>query len=205
MTAPHLAFHVEEQSMEAFLRAWLPRFYPESFSFDVHPYRGKQNLLKNLGNRLKGYAEWMPPEYRVVVVVDRDDDCCESLKSELEEACAHAGLDSRPIASPDDWQVVTRIAIEELEAWYFGNWQAVCAAYPNVSLNIPRRSSYRNPDAIKGGTWEAFERVMQKHGYFKQGLAKVEAATEIGKHFDPAACNSPSFILFRDAIIEAVA
>jgi len=48
------------------------------------------------------------------------------------------------------WQVVNRIAIEELEAWYFGNWPAVVATYPNVPENIPGKAPYRNPDAIAG-------------------------------------------------------
>ncbi len=33
-----------------------------------------------------------------------------------------------------------------------------------------------DPDAIPGGTWEAFERVLQRSGYFQTGLRKLEAA-----------------------------
>lgn len=35
-------------------------------------------------------------------------------------------------------------------------------AYPKVKANIPSQAKYRSPDAIKGGTWEAFERVMKR-------------------------------------------
>ena len=189
--------------MEAFLRGWLPRFLPETCTFGIYAYSGKNALLRKLGNRLQGYAAWMPAEYRIVVVVDRDNDDCHELKSRLENICAGAGLRSRSVNGSSAWQVVTRIAIEELEAWYFGDWQAVQSAYPDVSPNIPSQAPYRDPDAIAGGTWEKFERVLQRHGYFRQGLAKVQAATEIGKHIVPQNTRSHSFSVFRDAISEA--
>ncbi len=205
MPAWHFEFHVEEVSVEAFLGAWLPRFLPEDCSFGIYPYPGKDALLRRIGDRLRGYATWMPAGYRIVVVVDRNGDECEELKSRLEQSCESAGLRSRRVAGGAGWQVVTRIAIEELEAWYFGDWPAVREAYPSVSVNIPGRAAYRDPDAITGGTWEAFERILQKHGYFRQGLLKVTAATDIGRHIDPARNRSRSFAVFRDAIAEAAA
>ena len=179
MPASHLEFLVEEPSMEAFLDAWLPRFLPQHCTFEIFPHRGKHALLSRLGNRLRGYANWMPPEYRIVVVVDRDSDNCEELKLRLEQICENVGLRSRRAAGGPEWQVVTRIVIEELEAWYFGDWPAVRAAYPRVPAQIPDRAARQNPDAIRGGTWEAFERVLQRCGHFRQGLAKVRAATEL--------------------------
>lgn len=202
MPAPYFEFHVEEPSMEAFLSACLPGMLPQNCTFEIHPYQGKDALLRKIGNRLRGYAR-MPDEYRIVVIVDLDGDECVDLKFRLEDMCGRAGLRSRRAAAGPDWQVVTRIAIEELEAWYFGDWQAVCTAYPRVSPNVPGQARYRNPDGITGGTWEAFERILQKHGYFKRGLAKVQAATAIGRHIDPARNRSHSFAVFRDAITEA--
>lgn len=161
--------------------------------------------MRKIGNRLRGYSKWMPDNCRVVVVVDRDGDACKDLKSTLEDVCKSVGLRSRRAAGGADWQVVTRIAIEELEAWYFGDWQAVCTAFPRVSPSISSQARYRDPDAITGGTWEAFERVLQKHGYFRQGLSKVQAATAIGKHIDPARNRSHSFVVFCDTLAEAVA
>ena len=205
MPASHFEFHVEELSMEAFLVACLPSILPADCTFKIHPYQGKDALLRKIGDRLRGYATWMPPEYRIVVIVDRDRDQCEELKARLEEICESAGLQSRRAAGGPDWQVATRIAIEELEAWYFGDWQAVRQAYPRVSPNIPRKAPYRDPDAIAGGTWEAFERVLQRRGYFEQGMARVQAAAAIGRHIDPARNRSRSFAAFRDAIAEAAA
>ena len=69
-------------------------------------------------------------------------------------------------------QLVNRVVIEELEAWYFGDWEAVRSAYPRVSPTVPNQSRYRNPDSVQGGTWEAFERILKGHGYFRTGLTQ---------------------------------
>jgi hypothetical protein len=113
------------------------------------------------------------------------------------------GLRTRSRGGPARWQLVNRIAIEELEAWYFGDWEAVRAAYPRVAETVPRRQGFRDPDAVAGGTWEAFERVMQRHGYFEGGLAKIEAARTIGAHVDPTRNRSASFAVLWRAIGEA--
>ena len=105
-------------------------------------------------------------------------------------------------AQSGDWQLVNRIVVEELEAWYFGDWDAVCAAYPRVNPTVPNRSQYRDPDDIRGGTWEAFERILKRSGYFKTGLRKVEAARAVGTHFEPKRNRSRSFGQLCDAITE---
>lgn len=191
--------------MEAFLRALLPRLLPRDRTFEVHPFQGKADLLGKLQARLRGYERWLPSDWRIVVVVDRDDEDCAILKERLESMAAAAGLRTRSRAQRQRWQLVSRIAIEELEAWYFGDWPAVCSAYPRVSPTIPSQAAYRDSDAIRGGTWEAFERVLQRHGYCKTGLPKVEAARTIGTLLDPGRSRSRSFAMFRDVIAEAVA
>jgi len=45
----------------------------------------------------------------------------------------------------------------------------------------------------------------QVHQAFESGLRKAEAAQAIGKHLNPKINISPSFISFREAIIDAVA
>ena len=189
--------------MEAFLRALLPRVLPPCRTFQVHAFQGKPDLLGKLQDRLRAYADWLPRDWRIVVVVDRDNDDCLVLKAQLEGAAAAAGLRTRAGRRP--WQLVNRIAIEELEAWYFGDWQAVCSAYPNVSTTVPNQAGYRTPDAIRGGAWEAFERILQRHGYFRTGLRKVEAARAVGVHIDPGRSRSHSFVKFHEAIVEATA
>jgi len=202
MLVSHFELLVEEPSMEAFLRAYLPRLLPHGCTFDVHPFQGKPDLLAKLEARLRGYAAWLPNDWRIVVVVDRDDDDCLSLKGTLEAIAKKTGLRTRSVSGASAWQLVNRIAIEELESWYFGDWEAVRKAFPRVALTIPNRKKYRDPDTI-GGAWEAFERVMQDHGYFKSGLAKIESARRIGTFFDSDRCRSKSFQVFREALVES--
>jgi hypothetical protein len=202
--AIHLELLVEEPSMEAFLRALLPRLVPVDRTFEVHSFQGKGDLLKKLEQRLRAYAQWLPEDWRIVVVVDRDDDDCHALKGQLEKMARRAGLRTRSRSGGTSWQIVNRIAVEELEAWYFGEWSAVCAAYPRTSDRVPLRRGFRDPDGIVGGTWEAFERVMQGHGYFKGGLTKVDTARTVGAMIDPSRSTSASFRAFANAIAEAV-
>ncbi|MBK1734051.1 hypothetical protein CKO15_01885 [Halorhodospira abdelmalekii] len=203
MSALHFELLVEEPSMEAFLNSLLPRLLPQDRSFRVYPFQGKKDLLGKLQNRLRGYAAWLPENYRVVVVVDRDEDDCHQLKDRLDSISASAGLRSRTATGDDRWQVVNRIAIEELEAWYFGDWEAVREVYSRVPANIPNRQGFRDPDAITGGTWEAFERILQRHRYFETGLRKVEAARALGQVVDPVRSTSRSFSLFCATLIGA--
>jgi hypothetical protein len=204
MAAAHLEVLVEEPSMEAFLRALLPRLLPQDRTFEVHAFQGKSDLLGKLQARLRGYAAWLPADWRIVVVVDRDDDDCRVLKRQLEAVSKQVGLRTRARSGNPQWQLVNRIAVEELEAWYFGDWEAVRAVYPRVPGTVPQRQGFRDPDAVAGGTWEAFERVLQRHGYFKGGLAKIEAARAIGAEVDPVRAQSCSFAKFCEAIAEAV-
>lgn len=191
---------VEEPSMEAALRVLLPRFLGD-VAFDVYPHASKQQLLARLPARLRSYARWIPPTWRIVVIVDRDDDDCHELKLRIEKMIKTAGLASRT-SGKRPWVVVTRIAIEELEAWYFGDWAAVQAAYPRVPATIPQRARYRAPDAIGGGTWETFERLLQAAGYFEGGLRKIEAARAVSEHMAPERNRSPSFVALRSALEE---
>lgn len=205
MRAKYLEFLVEEPSMGHFLRPLFERVLPKDCKFSFHPFSGKQSLLKKLPSRLNGYRHWLPPDHRIVVIVDQDDDDCRELKAKLESATGSAQLRTpATTASGDHWQVVHRIAIEELEAWYFGDWEAVRSAYPSVSPSVPKKAGYRDPDAVRGGTAEAFERILKKGGYFRTGLRKNEAARAVGAHIEPARNRSGSFQKLYEAIVEAV-
>lgn len=190
--------------MEAFLRGLLPRLLPADRTFEVHAFQGKSDLLGKLEARLHGYAQWLPADWRLFVVVDRDDDDCRALKQRLEAIAGRAGLVTRSQGGGVPWQLVNRIAVEELESWYFGDWDAVKAGYPRVSAHVPQRQGLRDPDAIAGGTWEAFERAMQRHGYFKTGLAKIAAARSIAAQIVPECNRSASFRAFHAALMEAL-
>ena len=90
--------------------------------------------------------------------------------------------------------------LEELEAWFFGDWKAVLSAYPRVNATIPDKAPFRNPDAIAGGTWEALERILKKAGYFSTGLRKLEFARQVASHMRPERNQSHSFRMFFEAL-----
>ncbi len=193
--------------MEAFLKQILPRILGDQATFRLHAYQGKTDLLGKLEDRLRGYARWQPSDTKIVVLLDRDDDKCAALKRHMERAAQSAGLITRSasrVSQSGEWTVATQIAIEELEAWYFGCWEAVCRADPRVPRGACRQAAYRQPDAIAGGTWEALERLLRRGGYHTGGLRKVEAAIRIGEHFDHESCRSPSFAQLRMVLWEIV-
>lgn len=190
--------------METALRVLLPRVLG-NLSFEVYRYQGKKNLLRRLPDRLIGYSSWLPDDYRIVVVVDRDDDDCDALKQQLEQMASNANLRTRSYANNQPYQVVNRLAVEELEAWYFGDWDAVRTAYPKAPDTIPNKAKYRDPDAIAGGTWESFERILKRAGYFQTGLRKIEAARAIAAHWEPQRNRSHSFRVFHDVLLEMTA
>ena len=78
--------------MEVFLQTLLPRLLPEGSTFTIHVFQGKYDLLRKLRDRLRAYAGWIPESYRVVVVTDRDNDDCQTLKKRLEAVAAESGL-----------------------------------------------------------------------------------------------------------------
>lgn len=191
---------VEEPSMEVALTALLPKMLRADVAFEIRQFQCKDELLQRLPDRLKGYAQWLPPSAMVLVVVDRDADDCKELKQRLESIALSAGLSTKTRPGRGGFQVINRIAIEELEAWFFGDWRAMCSAYPKLDPNLPQRAGLRDPDAIKGGTWEAMERELNRKGYFKNGLRKLELARTVATQMNPAVNRSASFACLRDTL-----
>jgi hypothetical protein len=188
--------HVEEPSMEAYLGALLPRLLAPQMAVRVINHTNKQKLLREVPKRLSGYAK-TPPAWRplTLVLVDRDQDDCRVLKAQLEAATHNAGLVSKSTAQGAQFDVVNRIVIEELEAWHFGDAGALRAEFPGVQANLDQGASYRNPDAIAGGTHEALLRVLQRAGHFKgmASLPKVETARRMAKIVNVDGNSSASF------------
>ena len=192
----HIELFLEEPSAEAFLKEVMPKIVPPETSWQAIVFQGKANLLANLESRLKGYKSWLPPDWRIVVLVDEDREDCRQLKRRLEMIAMRVGLPTKEAAGGSPFVVMNRIAVEELEAWLFGDPQALNSAYPRVSASIGTKAKYRNPDEITGGTWEALERVMQRAGYYQGGLAKIEVARNVARHMDIERNSSASFQCF---------
>ena len=69
--------------------------------------------------------------------------------------------------------------------------------------DLKHRAGYRDPDGI-ANTWEAFERILQRHGYFTNGLRKTEAARAVAEYIDPAENRSGSFSVFHRTLMEVI-
>ena len=201
----HIEFLVEEPSCEAALQNILPKVLQSQITFGIHPFRGKPDLLKKLPDRLRGYQAWIPESWRIVVLVDADEGDCHEIKGKLESAAIKARLMTKSgLSSGSRFQVLNRLAIEELEAWFFADIEALHSAYPRISPYLGNKPRYRDPDAIIGGTWEALERELKRVGYFSGGLNKISAAREISKFMIPERNRSRSFQIFRQGLIEMI-
>jgi Domain of unknown function (DUF4276) len=172
-----------------------------SITFSPRNFSGKQNLLKKLPDRLKGYKTRLKYEHdlKIVVLIDEDREDCTKLKQRLEDIAKDAGLLTRSIS--ENFQILNRIAVEELEAWFFGDVEAIRKAYPRVPASLSQNRNYRKPDEIKGGTCEALERVLSSKGYFTKGyMPKTEVARNIAPHLHPEDNVSKSFQVFKDGL-----
>jgi len=194
----HIEILVEEQSMEEALKNLLPRMLPSETTYRIHNFLGKQNLLRQLPARLRGYR-WIPDDYRIIVLLDEDRQNCFNLKHYLETAAQQAGLTTKTGVGGSRFQVLNRIVVEELEAWFLGDIDAMRRAYPRLPENLPPK--FKNPDAVSGGTWETLEKTLQRYGYFRGGYAKVEVARAISAYMDPNRNRSKSFQVFRDGLL----
>lgn len=189
---------VEGESEALFLRLWLPKFMP-SLAFRVYPHQGKgrlpksgarlerpigEGLLDQLIAKLRAFGHALDPSTdRVLVLVDADKDDCRELKSRLLGA-----LEACP-RKPD---VLFRIAVEELEAFYLGDRAALRRAFPRA--NLGRLKSYEQ-DSICD-TAEFLQEVVRSRTVDKVGWAAL-MGRELGiTWFGPAANRSPSFQQF---------
>lgn len=201
----HLEFLVEEASLESALIQLLPKILPPAVTSKIHAFRGKTDLLAKLPNRLKGYQAWLPPDWKIIILIDEDREDCVKLKQKLEIMAISSGLITKSSCQKDkSFQVLNRIVVEELEAWFFGDVEAIRQAYPKVSANLATQQSYRDPDAIKGGTWESLERVLQKAGYHQGGLEKYKASSEISQYMNPELNRSKSFQVFYRGLLQSI-
>lgn len=197
----HVEFLLEEPSAEAALKNLIPRIRSD-VTFAFHVFNGKPDLLKELPRRLRGYRKWIPKDYRIVVLVDEDRQDCHELKARLERAATESELVTKTDAGGTRrFQVVNRIAIEELEAWFFGDTAAIIATYPRVSMKELCKPKFHNPDSIAGGTAETLERLLKNSGYYSCGMSRIEVASRISAVMEPTRNCSHSFQMFRDGVL----
>ncbi len=186
--------------MEEALRQLLPRIVNGRATWKTINMRNKGRLIKELPKRLRAYRRQIDSgeDLRIIVLVDRDSDDCHALKRRLESIAREAGLITKAATQGQSlFHVVTRIAIEELEAWYMGDIDALKAAFSSLkSVKFPR--NFSNPD--NGGTWERLHRFLKRNGIYRNSFPKIDAARRIAKHMNPEKNLSRSFQAFRNGV-----
>lgn len=121
--------------MKVLLEGLLPRLVPD-LPFLCITHEGKQDLEKSIPRKLRA---WTEPGVRFVVVHDNDSGDCRALKARLSGLCCEAGSGDAMI----------RIPCQELEAWYFGEPEALAKAYDRPELaRLSRKARYRDPDVV---------------------------------------------------------
>lgn len=201
----HLEILVEEPSAEVALQELIPKIVKDQATFGIRVHQGKQDLLQKLPDRLRGYRAWLPSDYRIVVLADEDRKDCRELKAKLERIARDAGF--RTASDPGEggaFQVLNRIAVEELEAWFFGDVAALREAFPRIPETLHRKAGFRDPDAIAGGTWEALQGVLQRANYYTSWAPKIEVARKVSGFLDPSRNKSHSFRVFREGLLRMV-
>lgn len=113
-----------------------------------------------------------------MILHDQDTKDCVSLKQELLQLCA---VTDRPC--------LVRIACQEMEAWYFGDIDALCAAYDRPKLReVIGKKKFRVPDAIPDPKEELY-RLIPEH-------QQISGAKRVAPHMDIERNTSASFQQF---------
>ena len=134
--AMKLVFLLEEPSMKYLLDILLPRILPSDVVFQTVPHSGKRDLERSIPRKLRGWNE--PGDIRFVILHDQDTKNCVTLKNQLLQLCKDTNR-----------QVLVRIACQEMEAWYFGDLNALAEAYKKPKLlKFANMKKYRVPDEI---------------------------------------------------------
>ena len=207
----HIEICIEDASGEKFLDVMLPKLLVGGdVTWRVHGYKGigripknltkgvdvkTKTLLDKLPNLLRGFAK-TPGIDAVVFVVDTDDRDCAVFLAELK------AVENSVHPSPNT--TLFRLAIEEMEAWYFGDPAAIKKAYPSVK--IIQIQNYQLDSVC--GTWERLADAivpggaakLKSDGWPASGVAKSEWAVRITPYMNPDENMSPSFQKFRDGM-----
>lgn len=190
---------VEGPADEAFLAGWASRLVP-GHRIKVIPHEGvgrlgavstpaRRGLLDQLPARLRAYGKSLKPDSdRVLILLDADGKDCAALKAKVQRL--YESIDPRPVAK-------IRVAVQESEAFFLGDPQAIRRVWPNADTSYLTRTV---PDTE--WTWELFQNVIGE-----VSEAKVRWARSIAPHLTTAyrgstANRSPSFRALCEALVE---
>lgn len=171
------------------------------FDWKAKPQPGHSALLSLLPAKFRAHAA-LGESYPCVLVVVMDSD--DHPVGQLVQGIAKmAGQFAGPVP------VVIGIAVEELEAWALGDWQAIQEAYPDAAQAVYQ--TYQQ-DSICG-TWECLARILLPEdkaealiqlGYPAAGQMKHQWASTIAPHLSASRNRSPSFRVFQKKIMQAL-
>jgi hypothetical protein len=213
----HIEVLVEDSSGKKLLESLFPKILGEMgapHTWRLISYKGigrvpkgliagsdasKRILLNQLPRLLRGYKNTSGVD-RVAVVLDSDKRDCRKFLGELlgiAKSC-HA-----------DQKTLFRLAIEEIEAWYLGDRDAVLQAYPRAKKSVLDRYEQ---DAVCG-TWELLadavvtggSEAVKRQGWPHVGQIKHAWAEKIGPLMVPERNVSPSFGKLRSGLHRIVA
>ena len=215
----HFEILVEDPSGKRMLDILVPKIIGNQHSFKVHAYQGIGRIPRNLTNStdarnrrlldqlprlLRGYGNTFanyPANYSaaVILICDLDDRCLKVFREEL-----------FTVLNACNPKPETRfcIAIEEGEAWLFGDLPAIKVAYPNARDGV--LNCYEN-DSICG-TWELLADAvfqgganrLKKEGWRSVGREKSAWAERVSPHMNVEINKSPSFCYFRTKMRELI-
>ena len=175
-----LVFLLEEPSMKYLLDELLPKILPEGVEFQTISHTGKRALERSIPRKLRGWNE--PGDVRFVILHDQDGRGCRELKQSLLALCQDTG---RP--------VLVRIACQEMEAWYFGDSEALALAYGMPKLRkLPFQRKYRAPDNIPSPKEELYKLIPQHQ--------QIAGAKRVAPHMVIERNTSPSFQCFVSGV-----
>jgi len=169
---------------------------PDNLSAKPKTY--DRTLLHNLPSKLRAYGNSMGKQEVVVLLTDLDrrEDCI-AFKNEL-----YSVLDlckQKP-------NFLVRIAIEELESWYFGDRDAIIKAFQHCN----KKAFEDYIQDAQCGTWEKLAEVIHPGGikalenYGRRSVRILEEkrkwAAALAPIMNVEKNNSPSFCCFRDGL-----
>ncbi|MCL1998960.1 MAG: DUF4276 family protein [Turicibacter sp.] len=154
----------------------------------------KRQLLNQLPKLLQGFGK-VPDCKAVVVICDLDDRDRQAFLAELNSKLEEC------FPKPTS---IFCLAIEEFEAWYLGDLNAVRKAYPRAKINV--LNGYKN-DSICG-TWETLadavytggSKALKNKGWQAVGEQKFIWAEKISPHMNVHENISPSFNEMRNKL-----
>jgi len=213
----HIEILVEDSSGERLLDVLLPQLLGEQgdpHTWRLHAYKGigrippglnvrgdpaKRILLDQLPRILRGYGRTAGID-AVVVVLDSDRRDCEVFLAELQALL----IGCQP--TPD---TLFRLAIEEMEAWYLGDRDALAEAYPRAKHDVLHRyvqdSVCSTWELLADAIYPGGSTLIKRLGWPLPGQVKHEWAARIGPLMDPDRNVSPSFGKLRDGLRRLIA